>query len=356
MSRLTDIIGRLAEEHTLSKADFIALLGNDLSPEDSTLLADKARSVANAVFGRRVRVRNLLEVTNVCRNNCLYCGLRRDNKSVVRYSLSDTEIIDACAQAYEAGFRTFVLQGGENPALTEERISRLVAQLRASFPAAAITLSLGEWPDEALAAFRMAGADRYLLRHETFDSVHYAHLHPTEMSRANRLRCLYSLKRLGYQTGTGIMVGSPGQTPENIADDLIFMSHLKPEMIGIGPFIPHSATPFGQAQAGSIELTVKLISILRLMFPDANIPATTALSSLHPDGRRLGIEAGANVVMSNITPAHLREAYAIYDGKLSSGAEAAEGLQLLRNELSQFGYAIDMSRGDYQPLERNVQP
>ena len=318
------------------------------------MLARTARERADSIFGRKVRIRGLLELTNVCRNNCFYCGLRRDNRSVNRYTLSREDILSACTQAFDAGFRTFVVQGGENPALTAKHVADIVGMLKAAFPEAAITLSLGEWPDEALRLFRDAGADRYLLRHETRNASHYSALHPADMSLENRLRCLHTLKRLGFQTGTGIMVGSPGQTSEHIVEDLNFMLELQPEMIGIGPFIPHGATPFAHYPAGSVELTLRLISILRLLFPYANIPATTALATLRSDGRNMGILAGANVVMPNITPPDCRAAYEIYKNKASTGAEAAEGLKLLESDLARIGMEITTERGDFENTQPNV--
>lgn len=342
------IISRLASDCAISAADFRTLLSDSLAPSDAAILAATARECADAAFGRKVRIRGLLEITNVCRNNCLYCGLRRENRALSRYTLTDREILNACEKAFEAGFRTFVLQGGENPALSADYVAGIVRLLRKTFPEAAITLSLGEWPDEAFRMFREDGADRYLLRHETHNASHYAALHPAEMSRENRLRCLHTLKRLGFQTGTGIMVGSPGQTIEHIIEDIEFMRELQPEMIGIGPFIPHCATPFADCNAGSIGLTLRLISILRMLFPNANIPATTALATLRPDGRNLGIEAGANVVMPNITPPIYRGDYQLYDNKAASGAEAAEGLKLLEADLGRIGMEITTERGDFE--------
>lgn len=354
MNTVTDIIDRLAETRHLPSADYAALLSPSLSKDETTHLSRKAREVTDRIFGRKVRVRGLLEITNVCRNNCLYCGLRRDNHAVSRYTLPEDEIIRSCHEGYAAGLRTFVLQGGENPALSQQRIVGIVKRIHDTFSDAAITLSLGEWPDEAYVAFREAGASRYLLRHETRDPKHYSHLHPSEMSLDNRLRCLDTLKRLGYQTGTGIMVGSPGQTIGHIVSDLEYMQLLNPEMIGIGPFIPAGGTPFASHPAGSAGLTIRLISILRLMFPYANIPATTALATLSGnDGRNRGILAGANVVMPNISPLRCRESYSIYDNKAATGAEAAEGLDLLARELSGIGLEITTERGDYDPTLNN---
>ena len=348
MNLISNIIERLAETRHLSTKEYAVLLSPSLDPKATVLLAATARKQTDIIFGRKVRIRGLIEVTNVCRNNCLYCGLRRDNRALPRYTLSADTILDSCRRGYEAGFRTFVLQGGENPALTVERVTETVGRIHTAYPDAAITLSLGEWPDEAYAAFRQAGASRYLLRHETRNHIHYNQLHPSDMSLDNRLRCLDTLKRLGYQTGTGIMVGSPGQTTAHIIEDLEYMYRLQPEMIGIGPFLPNSSTPLGNCKPGNLELTVRLISILRLMFPNANIPSTTALATLDREGRNRGIMAGANVVMPNLTPPECRAAYSLYDNKASTGAEAAEGIALLREQLAHIGMDITTEKGDYK--------
>lgn len=348
MNDCISIIERLGQERHLSSMEYAMLLSPSLPDETVAMLTRAARKLTDATFGNKVRVRGLLEITNVCRNNCLYCGLRRDNRDIRRYTLPDDVILSACQSAYATGFRTFVLQGGENPALTGERISLLVWRIHTEFPDAAITLSLGEWPDDALLSFRQAGASRYLLRHETHNQAHYGQLHPSDMSLDNRLRCIATLKRLGFQTGTGIMVGSPYQTTDHIIEDLHYMHSIQPEMIGIGPFIPNSATPFAKHPHGSIELTTRLISILRLMFPNANIPSTTALASLSPDGRNKGLAAGANVVMPNITPMDYRKDYSIYDNKAAYGSEAAEGLALLSAEVAEIGLELTTEKGDYK--------
>lgn len=348
MNDCISIIERLGQERHLSSMEYAMLLSPSLPDETVAMLTLAARKLTDATFGNKVRVRGLLEITNVCRNNCLYCGLRRDNRDIRRYTLPDDVILSACQSAYATGFRTFVLQGGENPALTVERISSLVGRIHTEFPDAAITLSLGEWPDDALLSFRQAGASRYLLRHETHNQAHYGQLHPSDMSLDNRLRCIATLKRLGFQTGTGIMVGSPYQTTDHIIEDLHYMHSIQPEMIGIGPFISNSATPFAKHPHGSIELTTRLISILRLMFPNANIPSTTALASLSPDGRNKGLAAGANVVMPNITPMDYRKDYSIYDNKAAYGSEAAEGLALLAAEVAEIGLELTTEKGDYK--------
>ncbi len=343
------LAGRLVTYGRLACAEeYEALLDPDAGPSGPERLREEARRRSRAVFGDRVYARALIEITNRCRNNCLYCGIRHDNRSVARYALSLSDILECCRRAHDAGFRTFVLQGGEDPGATMESVSVIVERIHRLFPDSAITLSLGEWPDEAYESFFRAGATRYLLRHETRNAGHYSRLHPPGMSQSNRLRCLSTLKRIGYQTGTGIMVGSPFQTISDIAEDLGYMAELQPEMIGIGPFIPHASTPFGGFPVGSVELTLRLISILRLMFPGANIPATTALATLSGEGRVRGILAGANVVMPNVTPPEVRGDYTLYDRKACSGKEAIEGLDALKKEIGDAGYILSFEKGDFK--------
>ena len=323
------------------------ILSESASCDAVERIRKEARQVADSVFGRAVYVRALIETTNLCRNNCFYCGIRCDSRYVVRYTLSSQEILGCCEKAYTAGFRTFVLQGGENPQVKATDIALMVEEIKSRYPDCAVTLSLGEWSDEDLMLFRRAGADRYLLRQETIDQRHYSRLHPPSMSLSNRVRCLRTLKALGYQTGTGIMVGSPYQTTEHILKDIEFMRVLKPEMIGIGPFIPASGTPFESYPPGSVDLTLRLISVLRILFPLANIPATTALATLGgADGRIAGLLAGANVIMPNVTPANVRSAYRLYDNKACQATEALDGLQDLRSILQKAGFHISFSRGD----------
>ena len=340
-------IFRLRDSHRLSAAEYKAILRDD-TPETLELLRAQAREAADEVFGRGIFVRGLLEISNHCRNNCLYCGLRSSDTALVRYRLTKQEILSCCSAGHLLGLRTFVLQGGEDPAQTDAWVENVTAEIHASFPDCAITLSLGEKSPQGYRRFRRAGADRYLLRHETADPAHYNILHPAPMSQRKRLECLRTLKREGYQTGTGFMVGSPRQTLDNIVEDLLFIQDFRPEMIGIGPFIHHSATPFAHESDGSVPLTLKLLSILRLMDPQALIPSTTALSTLCPHARTEGLLAGANVVMPNISPAGVRDLYSIYPGKASSGAEAVEGLEELKKELAAAGFHIAEGRGDYK--------
>ena len=352
---VSELIGRLCRERRLDADGYRSLLTH--CPEEALdVLHARARAVAEERFGRRVFVRGLIEVSSYCRNDCRYCGIRKSNRQAVRYRLSPDTVLACCEAGYRLGFRTFVLQGGEDPWFTDERVERLVSDIRRTFPDAAITLSLGEKDTPAYERFFRAGANRYLLRHETHNPAHYRHLHPESLSLDNRLRCLADLRRIGYQTGTGIMVGSPGQTTEHLVEDLLFIQSFRPQMIGIGPFLPHRDTPFALCPPGSLRQTLLLLSLFRLSHPDALIPATTALATLVPDGREQGILAGANVVMPNLSPPEQRAHYSLYDHKAALGAEAAEGLALLQERLHAIGYTIDFGRGDYAETPAPARP
>ncbi len=311
--------------------------------------AEFARAETERRFGDGVFIRGLIECTNYCRNDCLYCGIRRSNRAAERYRLTKEQALACCATGYGLGFRTFVLQGGEDAYFTDAVLCDWIASIKSAHPDCALTLSLGERTMESYAALFAAGADRYLLRHETADSEHYAKLHPAALTLAARLRCLRDLREVGFQTGCGFMVGSPGQTAETLAEDILFLAEFRPAMAGIGPFIPHADTPFAGEPAGSVELTLFLLSLVRLLLPDVLLPATTALGSLAADGRERGILAGANVVMPNLSPREVRDKYMLYNNKLSSAAEAAEGLSDLRRRLEAIGRRIVVSRGDYAP-------
>lgn len=310
-------------------------------------LAAEARKTASLIFGNRVYLRALIEISSFCRNNCLYCGLRCGNRLAARYRLDKEQILECCDHAALAGFNTFVLQGGEDPMLDDVWLADVVSTIKEHYPQKAVTLSVGERSYEGYAMLRRAGADRYLLRHETADAAHYSQLHPAEMSLDNRKQCLATLKELGYQVGAGMMVGSPGQTREHLASDLEYLDNLQPHMIGIGPFIPAKGTPFGNEPSGSIEDTLLLISLLRLRFPKALIPATTALATLCSDGTERGVLSGANVVMPNMTPPDVRDKYTIYDNKKNHGSESGQQIALLDARLASIGYCADFSRGDY---------
>lgn len=337
----------LARGERLPREELARLIATR-SPEDCETAASLARKTALREFGRKVYFRGLIEFTNYCRNDCLYCGIRRSNRAASRYRLSEEEILLCCRWGYEQGLRTFVLQGGEDPYFTDERVVSIVRAVKAAYPNCAVTLSIGEKPYESYARFREAGADRYLLRHETASPAHYGKLHPPEMSFENRVRCLHDLIALGFQTGCGMMVGAPFQTPENLAEDLLFMQDLKPQMIGMGPFLPHKDTPFRDEPAGTAEDTLFLLSIVRLMHPRVLLPATTALGTLLPGGRERGILAGANVVMPNISPDEARARYQLYNNKLGTAGAAADNLAALRESIRAIGYEPDPGRGDYR--------
>lgn len=309
-----------------------------------------ARIRQKETFSNQIYTRGLIEFTNYCTNDCLYCGIRRSNSNAERYRLSREEILECARTGYELGFRTFVLQGGEDPYFTDERMEELIRAIKENYPDCAITLSLGERSRKSYERLYRAGADRYLLRHETADRAHYESLHPAEMSWENRRRCLCDLKEIGYQVGCGIMVGSPGQTMEHLAADLQFMKELNPHMVGIGPFIPQKDTPLGSQPQGSLKLTLFLLALIRLMLPKVLLPATTALGTIHPKGREMGILAGANVVMPNLSPVGVRKKYALYDNKICTGDEAAECRGCLGRRMASIGYELAVARGD-SPLK-----
>ena len=345
MTHEEKIIERLKTEQMLSAEELDCLLATEDTEAVERLKAE-ARTAAQAVYGKQIYIRGLIEFTNYCKNDCYYCGIRRGNACAERYRLTKEQILSCCAAGYELGFRTFVLQGGEDPYFTDERICDLVSAIKRAHPDCAVTLSIGEKERASYQAYFDAGADRYLLRHETADAVHYGKLHPEEMSLKNRMRCLRDLKEIGYQTGCGFMVGSPYQTTENLIADLRFLQELKPDMIGIGPYVPHADTPFAGQPTGDLALTLRLVSLLRLLFPYALIPATTALGTIHPQGRERGLQAGANVVMPNLSPVKNRKAYELYDNKICTGEEAAECRGCLSRRVESVGYHLVSDRGD----------
>lgn len=340
------LLDKLYAEQCIDAQSLRTLLGS-FTDKDLHYAQCLGQKVAQKRFGNRIFVRGLIEIGNCCANDCYYCGIRMSNRQLQRYRLQKDDILLAAAQGYAIGFRTFVLQGGEDPWLNDDRVVDIVASLRYTYPDVAITLSLGERSTRSYERFYEAGANRYLLRHETINEEHYQKLHPQTMSLSNRRRCLMDLKKIGFQTGSGIMVGSPYQTIDHIVEDILFLQELQPQMIGLGPFLPHHATPFATYPPGDLRLTLMLLCILRMMHPKALIPATTALASLHPQGREEGIKCGCNVVMPNLSPPTHRKDYALYDNKAALGAEAAEGLHLLGKQLDRIGYEIDFSRGDY---------
>ena len=349
---LLSLIDTLTETHSLSPGQYRELI-DSRCPEAAALLADRAVAVRKAIYGNDVYVRGLIEISNICKNDCLYCGIRRSNKSCDRYRLTREQIMECADEGYRLGFRTFVLQGGEDPYYTDELLGGTVEAVKAKYPDCAVTLSVGERERDVYQSFFDAGADRYLLRHETADAAQYRVLHPPSLSLAHRMDCLRQLKEIGFQVGAGFLVGAPGQTDETLAENLLFLQEFRPHMVGIGPFLPHHETPFAAEPPGSTAQTLFLLSCIRLMLPQALLPATTALGTAAADGRERGILAGANVVMPNLSPAAVREQYMLYDNKLSSGGESAQGLDRLRSRLGAIGYEIDPGRGD-SPLARST--
>lgn len=343
---MKNLINQLYEGQHLDDAALLQLITMPDNSEDEQYLFSKADSRKREIYQDKIFIRGLIELSNYCKNNCLYCGIRAANKNISRYRLTKEQVLGCAVNGYELGFRTFVLQGGEDTAYSDKDICDMVSSIKELFPDCAVTLSIGEKSYESYKAYREAGADRYLLRHETATKEHYKQLHPETMSFENRLRCLQDLKALGYQVGSGFMVGSPYQTPQDLITDLRFLQEIQPDMIGIGPFIPHHQTPFANKKQGELHLTLRMLSILRLMFPKALLPSTTALGSIDPDGRIMGLQCGANVVMPNLSPLDVRELYKIYDNKAYINAEAAEGLSLLKAQASSIGCQIVIDRGD----------
>ncbi len=342
-----NIADKFINQHDLTKEEFVELIllaeGDEAVRRQITKEAVRLRK---KYYGVDVYTRGLIEFTNYCKNNCYYCGIRKGNRNVERYRLTKEEILECCERGYELGFRTFVLQGGEDPYFTDERMEDIVRGIRAGYPDCAITLSIGERSYESYRLLKKAGADRYLLRHEAADGELYASLHPKEMEAARRRRCLYDLKELGYQAGAGFMVGSPGQKLQDLAEDLVFLKELRPQMVGIGPFIPHHDTRYAEEPAGSVERTVLLLSIIRILLPAALIPATTALGTLDASGREKGLAAGANVVMPNLSPLKNRRQYELYDNKICTGEEGAERRADLAARVEKIGYRLVSARGD----------
>lgn len=332
--------------HQMNKNELTELIRLNSEYTDKSIM-DSALSKKQEHYGNTVFARGLIEISNICKNNCYYCGIRKDNKNVTRYRLTKDEILECCKTGNDLGFQTFVLQGGEDLYYTDKVMCDIISSIKELYPDCAVTLSVGEKSKETYMAYKKAGADRYLLRHETADSCHYQKLHPQNLSLETRKKCLYDLKDCGFQVGAGFMVGSPFQTFENLADDLLFLKELEPQMVGIGPFLPHHETPFANYNKGSYSLTITMLSLTRLLLPKVLLPATTALATLNPEkGRIDAFLAGANVVMPNLSPFKNRKDYSLYDDKLSTGNEAAQSIKLLEEEIKKAGFILDMSRGD----------
>ena len=342
---MKELIERLAGEHTLTEEEYKRLI-DERTPEAAALLAEKAIAVRKRIYGNAIFTRGLIEISNICRNNCLYCGIRRGNRNIERYRLTPDEIVSCAREGYDLGFRTIVLQGGEDGYFTDDVLCGIVERIRAACPDTAVTISMGERGRASFQRLYDAGATRYLLRHETADKAHYGRLHPAEMSFENRMQCLYDLREIGYQVGCGFMVGSPYQTSRELAKDLKFIERFKPDMCGIGPFIPHHDTPFRDEPAGALELTCYLLSVIRLIYPPVLLPATTALGTIDPMGREKGVNAGANVIMPNLSPVAVRKQYELYDNKICTGEESAQCRGCLDRRMNAIGYELVIDRGD----------
>lgn len=339
------IIDKLYETNSADKEELLYLI-NNINEKEKEYLLEKSKKTAEENYSNKVFMRGLIELTNYCKNDCYYCGIRRSNKNAERYRLNLEDILSCCKAGHKLGFRTFVLQGGEDMHFTDDKLVEIVKAIRENYPDCAITLSLGEKSYESYKKYFDAGADRYLLRHETADEEHYGKLHPESMSLQERKECLFNLKKIGYQVGSGFMVGSPYQTNENLVDDLLFLKELNPHMVGLGPFIPHKETSFRDESQGTLEMTLLMIALVRLMLPKALIPATTALGTIDPKGREMGFNAGANVIMPNLSPAEVRKKYLLYDNKVSTGDEAAESMSAITAKIQDAGYELDLTRGD----------
>lgn len=345
-SKVTQLIDKLNTEKKLEMSEWVEIF-DGYTDGDRAYAAKTAKGISNSIYGNKIFIRGIVEFSNICKNDCLYCGIRRSNAGLERYRLTEEEILQCCDEGYEAGFRTFVLQSGEDAAFSAQRLAEIVRKIKAAYPDCAVTLSVGELEREDYRLLREAGADRYLLRHETADEEHYGKLHPESMSWKHRMNCLKDLKELGFQVGAGIMVGSPFQTNECLAKDMVFLQGFQPHMIGIGPFLPHKDTPFRDKPKGSYELTLFLLSLCRIMLPKALLPATTALGTIRPNGREQGVLAGANVIMPNLSPMAVRKKYMLYDNKICTGDESSQCRRSIETRMKSIGYEIEITRGDH---------
>ena len=349
MNKVFDLIDKLEKVKGLTVDEYVSIL-DGFSPSSAEYIAEKADRARKEIYGNNVFIRGLIEISNICKNNCFYCGIRRDNANCQRYRLTKSEILDSCKSGYELGFRTFVLQGGEDGYFNDGLLCEIIKEIKVNVSDCAVTLSLGERSFESYKALYDAGADRYLLRHEAVSEDLYSALHPKEMLLSNRLECLNNLKKIGYQVGCGFMVGAPGQTNLHIAQDLKFIEEFKPDMCGIGPFIPHKDTIYNNEKSGTAEFTCYLLSIIRLVKPNILLPATTALGTVEKRGREKGILAGANVVMPNLSPREVRKKYDLYDNKISIGAESAENIKILKDKMNKIGFSVVIDRGDIKEI------
>ncbi|MBE5760539.1 MAG: [FeFe] hydrogenase H-cluster radical SAM maturase HydE [Clostridiales bacterium] len=345
-----ELINKLKDEKQLSHKEFEQIIST-YTPDDLAHAQTHALEISQRIFGRKIYFRGIVEFSNICKNDCYYCGIRKSNACAQRYRLEKQDILACCREGYENGFRTFVLQGGEDGYFSDDRMCDIVSSIKEEYPDCAITLSLGERSYDSYKKLFDAGANRYLLRHETANEEHYSLIHPKELSLKNRIRCLYDLKDIGYQVGCGCMVGTPFQTASHLADDMVFMQKFDPAMVGIGPFIPHKDTPFGDAPSGSVNTTLLMMALCRIMLPNVMMPATTALGTADQDGRKLGVLFGCNVVMPNLSPMSVRKKYMLYNDKAGTEISAKEGIALLRSQMEEIGYEVIIGRGDYKKEE-----
>ncbi|MGL5122975.1 MAG: [FeFe] hydrogenase H-cluster radical SAM maturase HydE [Fusobacteriaceae bacterium] len=341
---MREIIDKLYKENNLSDEELLTLL-NNLDEDNKKYLFEKSYMTRAKFYGNTVFLRGLIEISNYCKKDCMYCGIRNSNKKSKRYRLSEEELINCCIKGYDLGYRTFVIQGGEDSYFTDEILCRVIKRIKNSYNDCAITLSLGERSKESYKKLYEAGADRYLLRHETATKKIYESVHPN-MSFENRRKCLRDLKEIGFQTGAGFLVGLPNQTNEDFIKDLRFIKELEPEMVGIGPFIPQKDTPMGHLDSGDVKKVIIMLSIVRLLLPEVLLPATTALGTLDPTGREKGFKVGANVIMPNLSPFENRDKYSLYDGKKFVQDEAAEELKNIIKKIDSTGFKAVMTRGD----------
>lgn len=338
-----EIINKLYTQKSASREELIFLL-NNLNEAYTKYLLKKSNDVRKQNYGDVVYLRGIIEFTNHCKRNCLYCGIRRDNKSTDRYRLTKEEILECATLGNKLGYKTFVLQGGEDPYFTDEKMIDIIKLLKERFPQNAITLSLGERSYESYKSMYEAGADRYLLRHETASKELYEALHP-DGNFENRIKCLKDLKEIGYQVGAGFLVGLPDSNVYDMVENLLFIKELEPAMCGIGPFIPQKDTSLSKEKQGTVEETIIYLALIRLLVPDILLPSTTALGTIDPLGREKGLKAGANVVMPNLSPVSVREKYALYDGKICTGDEAAECRNCIERKIVNAGFRVEITAG-----------
>lgn len=345
--KIKNLIDKLEKEHMLTVDEFTYILDN-VSDDDREYIRSVAQRIAKSKFGNKVYTRGIVEFSNICKNDCYYCGIRKSNKNFDRYRLTKEQILDCCEAGYEYGYRTFVLQSGEDLYFTDEIMCDIVSAIRKKFPDCAITLSIGERSKESYQKLFDAGANRYLLRHETANKELYEKLHPSFMSFDNRMQCLRDLKDIGYQVGAGMMIGAPYQTLRNLAEDLVFLGEFKPHMVGTGPFIPHKDTDFRNEKTGTLEMVLLCLSLVRIMLPNVLLPATTALGTINPIGREKGVLAGANVIMPNLSPTEVRKNYLLYDNKICVNDVSSQCKNCINARMVKIGYEVEVSRGDYK--------